>query len=108
MKLTVNYNELSQTSEFFNSKNEEIKVTLDNIKRNIDRLSEAWEGKDKDIFVERANIIIDKEQEKRKEVEALGEMIKIVSKNYKSKDTEWEDKMKKEYINEYNNQGTRV
>lgn len=102
MKLRVKYDELQETGKYINEKNEELKEVLDNIQKLIDEIPNAWKGEDSEIFVNNATAYMNIQKEKRKKVETLGAIITRVSGNYKSKDTEWGEKIKKESrINEY-------
>ena len=96
MKLTVKYDDLETVGKSFKNKNEELKEILDNIQALIDDIPNAWQGVDSEIFVHNATEYIKIEKEKRKRVEVLGELVTRASGNYKNKDTEWEDKVKKE------------
>ena len=98
MKLVVNYDELSKTGKFFEEKNKEIDNTINNIENILNRLDTAWEGDDMNTFKEKSSLIIKEQKEKRKEVEVLGQIVNIVSKNYSDKDSEWQDKIKKEHM----------
>ena len=109
MKLRVKYDELEDTGKYIGEKNEEIDTILRNIQKIIDKLDTAWVGEDHDLFVEKATSIINSQQEKRQDVGALSEMLTKVSGKYKTKDTEWEDKIKKEHvIDEYRRKEGRV
>jgi uncharacterized protein YukE len=96
VKLNVVYDELETVGNNLKVDNEELKEILDNIQGIIDDVPNAWKGIDSEIFVHNATEYIKLEKEKRKKVEVLGELITRISGNYKNKDTEWEDKMKKE------------
>ena len=98
MKLIVDYDELSKTGKFFDEKNKEIDNTINNIEKVLDRLDTAWEGDDMKTFKDKYSSIIKEQREKRKEVEVLGQIVNIVSKNYSDKDSEWQEKIKKEHM----------
>lgn len=98
MKLVVNYDELNKAGKFFEEKNRDIDTSLNNIEKILDRLDTAWEGDDRNTFKEKSTGIINEQKEKRKEVEVLGQIVSIVSKNYSDKDSEWEEKIKKEHM----------
>ena len=104
MQLRVKYDELQETGKYINEKNEELKEVFDNIQKLIDEIPNAWKGVDSEIFVKNATEYMNIQKEKRKKVETLGAIITKVSGNYKNKDAEWEDKIKKESrIDEYRN-----
>ena len=98
MKLIVDYDELSKTGKFFDEKNKEIDNTINNIEKVLDRLDTAWEGDDMKTFKDKYSSIIKEQREKRKEVEVLSQIVNIVSKNYSDKDSEWQEKIKKEHM----------
>jgi WXG100 family type VII secretion target len=98
MKLIVDYDELSKTGKFFDEKNKEIDNILNNIENVLNRLDTAWEGDDMKTFKDKYSSIIKEQREKRKEVEVLGQIVNIVSQNYSDKDSEWQEKIKKEHM----------
>lgn len=108
MRLIVDYDELSNTGKYFDEKAKEIEDTLNNIRYIVNNIDSSWEGIDMETFVLKANDILDEQDDKKNDFELIGQMIGIISNNYKYKDNEWNEKMKKEYLDEYNNQGTRV
>lgn len=109
MKLNVKYDELEKTGKYITSKNEELKKSFEKLQDIINKLNGAWDGQDYEVFKDKATAIIKEQQEKRQDVEILGEIITIVSNNYKDKDEAWEEKIKKEnLIDEYNNKESRV
>ena len=98
MKLIVDYDELSKTGKFFDEKNKEIDNPINKIEKVLDRLDTAWEGDDMKTFKDKYSSIIKEQREKRKEVEVLSQIVNIVSKNYSDKDSEWQEKIKKEHM----------
>ncbi len=104
MKFEVKYDEVLKTGKYIEAKNEEIRLIFNRSQKIIDRVKDAWEGEDANVFVDKATVIIRDEQERRKKLESLGKMITIISGNYNNKDNEWNDKIKKENaLNEYRN-----
>lgn len=102
MNLRVKYDELQNTGKFMSQKDDELKTYLDNIQKLFDKIPEAWIGADSEVFVNNATQYINEQKEKEKKVEVLAKIITIVSGNYKDKDVEWENKVKKENkVNEY-------
>ena len=95
MNLKVNYEELLETGKFVIQKDVEIQQILNELKNIINSVSSSWSGTDSDTFIEEANKYIDEQMENRKKIELLGNLIVTLSNNYKNKDNEFLNVVKK-------------
>ncbi|MBR1385639.1 MAG: WXG100 family type VII secretion target [Bacilli bacterium] len=95
MNLKVNYEELLETGKFVIEIDAEIQQIFNELKNIINSVSSSWSGNDSDTFIEEANKYIDEQMENRKKIELLGNLIVTLSNNYKNKDNEFLNTVKK-------------
>lgn len=95
MILRVKYDELKEKGDFIGTKKEEILEILDNMEKIMNRMPEAWKGIDSDVFVAKALNFIKLQKTNTNKVENLSELLRIFSSNYKNKDHEWKEEIKK-------------
>ncbi len=100
MNLIVDYDRLKDIGTNTCEKEVKIQESLVRIQKILNDLDLCWKGKDCDEFLISAEDIIDNEKEKAKRIKVLGEVITTVSENYKKKDYDWLNKLKKEGIDQ--------
>ena len=95
MNLKVDYEKLLDIGRFINEKDSELKQVLNDFISIIDGVSNGWSGPDSDEFKAKALEFINEEIEKSKSLEQLGNLITTLANNYKNKDLEFKEKVKK-------------
>ena len=95
MNLKVDYEKLLDVGRLIKEKDSELKHVLNDFILIIDGVSNGWHGPDSDEFKEKALEFINAEIEKSKNQEQLGNLITTLANNYKNKDLEFKEAVKK-------------
>lgn len=94
MNLKVNYKELENIGTYVESKTVELRNELNDIKNVLSTVETTWQGTDSEVFVANVTAFIEEQKKDSEKLTKLSEMIKVSSKVYHRKDTEWEQEIK--------------
>ena len=98
MKTKINVTNISDLAKYIISKSEELDSIYRDINSLIETIPSIWIGNDSNEFVEVAINDIKIEKNKNKKLKKFGENLEIVSKDYKELESNWQENLKRESL----------
>ena len=98
MKIKINYNEVNEVSKYINSKYEEIDLIYKEINKAIESVTNVWQGKDSNEFIEEATKNVNNEIEKNKKLKTFSDNLSTISSDYKEIESNWYESIKRESL----------
>ena len=106
MKIVVTHNELENVANELVKENNELDSEINKILSNIERLEDAWEGKDKDIsvevalqynesFVANSTNYLTHMKDIVRSLDEFAKFAKLSNNEYYDKDEEWQKNLEK-------------
>ena len=95
MKIVVTHNELENVANELLRENSELNSSINEILSSIERLNEAWEGKDKDIFVANSTNYLTHMKDIVRSLDEFARFAKLSNNEYYAKDEEWQKNLEK-------------
>lgn len=100
MKMRVKYDELKGIGTYIEDRTNTIEEALNNINSIVLDVESAWSGVDSEEFVKKMGETIDKELDRLDNTIIVSEAIKYAAINYKNKDDDWLEQLKRGEINQ--------
>ena len=98
MKIKIKYNELKEISKYINTKYEELELEYKEINKIIESVSDVWQGKDSEEFIEEGTKKINNEIEKIKKIKTFSDDLETISNDYSELENNWYEKVKRESL----------